>query len=116
MKGSTMKKIYIAGPYTGDEEANTERMIVVYRNLIKMGFAPFCPLLSHYAAGERWGDNYSKETHVFYRDWMRLDIAWLLQCDALFFMGSSPGADMERMVAEAMGIPVYESYDEIEDL
>lgn len=98
-----MISIYIAGPYTGDEERNTRRMIEVYQALIKKGYAPFCPLLSHYAA----------ETSISYKEWMRQDTYWLLKCDAMFFMGSSPGADAERLVAEAKGIPIYEDLQDL---
>lgn len=98
-----MKSIYLAGPYTGNEEENTEKMVAIYRQLIKKGYFPFCPLLSHYAS----------DGSISYTEWLRQDVHWMLKCDALLFLGSSKGADIERLVAEARGIPVYESIEEL---
>ena len=101
-----MKKIYIASPYTkGDTALNVKAQIDVADKLIDLGFAPFCPLYSHFQ-------------HMIhprpYEDWIRLDNEWVLACDAVLRLpGESRGADGEVNLAKANSIPVVYN---IEDL
>lgn len=101
-----MKKIYIASPYTiGDTALNVKAQMDAADELITLGFAPFCPLYSHF----------QHMAHPRpYEDWIRLDREWVLSCDALLRLpGRSVGADGEYNFAMDNGIPVFEN---IEDL
>lgn len=95
-----MKKIYIASPYTiGDTAINVKAQIDAADKLIDLGFAPFCPLYSHF----------QHMAHPRpYEDWIMLDNAWLLVCDAVLRLpGESKGADAECILAKKNGIPVF---------
>jgi len=101
-----MKKIYIASPYTkGDTALNVKAQIDVADELIDLGFAPFCPLYSHFQ-------------HMMhprpYEDWIWLDNVWVLACDAVLRLpGESRGADGEVALAKANGIPVAYSIADV---
>jgi len=106
-------KIYIAGPYTGDELENTTKMIRIFNALLLKGHVPFCPLLSHYANEEAKrnpaiGDIPSEI-------WMKYDLQMLITCgfDALYFMGVSPGANAELAVAESLGMKIYRRLEDL---
>jgi len=106
-------KIYIAGPYTGDELENTTKMIRIFNALLLKGHVPFCPLLSHYANEEAKRNpaigDIPRET------WMKYDLQMLITCgfDALYFMGESMGANTELAVAASIGLPIYRSLTDL---
>lgn len=93
-------KIYIASPYTkGDVAINVKTSIDMYNILLKKGFAPFCPLYSHFQ-------------HMFHpqswETWMELDLEWVAVCDCLLRLpGESKGADIEIEFAKKNNIPVF---------
>lgn len=95
-----MKKIYIAGPYTGGDVAQNVRNAIEAANvLIENGFAPYVPHLSHFQHML-----YPQE----YEKWMEIDLVWVDTCDALVRLpGLSPGADREVEFATKIGIGVY---------
>lgn len=101
-----MKKIYIASPYTvGDTAMNVRAQIDAADELISLGFAPFCPLYSHFQ-------------HMIhprsYDDWIKLDNVWVLACDGLLRLdGESSGADDEVELAVENGKPVFYSIEQI---
>lgn len=92
-------RVYVAGPYSGGDVAqNVARAMDIADDLLRGGFAPFCPHLSHFLHLHHPHD---------YETWMALDMAWLAACDVLVRIpGESPGADREVAEAEAIGIPV----------
>ena len=102
-----MIKVYIASPYTiGDTAINVKRQLDCADELIKLGFAPFAPLYSHF----------QHMAHPQpYEAWVKLDIEWLLACDCLLRLpGKSTGADGEVNYARDSNIPVFYSIDELE--
>ena len=100
-----MIKIYVAGPYSkGSVVDNVDIAIQYTSELVDMGYAPFCPHLSHFV------DVYSKKT---WSDWMKIDLEFLSRCDVLIRIpGESPGADIEVATAIQSGIPVLNSLEE----
>lgn len=44
---------------------------------------------------------------------MRVCGEWVARCDALFFIAPSAGANWERQIAEQLGKPVYDSFDQV---
>ncbi len=97
--------IYIAGPYTGDEEANVAQAIDAAEAIWLAGFVPLVPHLSHYC--------HARRPHS-YRIWLERGKAMLRECVAVFRMpGTSPGADEETALAEDLGIPVFHSMEEL---
>ena len=112
-------KIYVAGPYTPRHcsvhdaariaHHNTRQAIKAGIVLIRMGHHPYVPHLTHYV-------------HLECREpipepaWYEQDMVCLAECEALFLLGKSPGADSEVKVAGRMGIPIYHSIGEVPDV
>lgn len=91
--------VYVAGPLSGDMQANAARAIDVGERLLAAGLVPFIPHLT--IAWE------ARHPH-HYEQWMAWDFEWLRRCDALYRMpGKSPGADREVDMARQLGIPVF---------
>lgn len=98
-----MKKIYIAGPYSGklvgEIERNVTNAIEVSSIIIDLGGAPFCPHLSHFIE-----QDYPKP----YLKWLEIDNEFVKVCDAIMRIpGVSSGSDKEVALAESLGIPVF---------
>ena len=106
-------RIFVAGPLTHmDPEKrgdNVEHALDTGHALLLGGHQPFVPHLSQYWDDHLWcgGDN------LPYERWMEWTLSWLRVCDALYFIGSSPGADRELALAEELGLPIYRSLDEV---
>lgn len=105
-------RVYIASAYTnGDSAVNVRFQMDMADKLIELGFIPFTPLYFHFQ-------------HIFhprhYTDWLKLDFAWLRQCDCVLrFIDvygtiiESSGADKEVEEAKRIGIPIFYSIDEL---
>jgi len=93
-------KIYIASQYSiGDHALNTRSSLLVADELLKLGFVPFAPLLSHF-----WHFLSPKNWDT----WLEYDIQWMLVCDCVLRVpGASKGADREVDIALTEGIPVF---------
>lgn len=110
MKGLT---IYCAGPYSAPTEHgrldNTKRAMDVALELMKKGHYPYIPHLSHFL------DVYAQEKQIQlpWEYWLNFDKVWLEKCDALYFIGSSPGADKEIGWAKEMGLKIFYSMEEV---
>ena len=101
-----MLRVYIAGPYThGDVAENVREAIVKAHDLLDLGYAPFCPHLSHFLHLHR---------PRRYMEWMILDLQWLRVSDVILRLpGDSPGADTEEELARQEGIPVVYTVAEL---
>lgn len=103
---NSMKRVYIASPYTrGDVAVNVRAQMEAADTLMDMGYCPIVPLYSHFQ-------------HMFrprpYEDWIKIDLAKLEMCDALLRLpGESPGADREVAHAIGLGIAVVYSFGEL---
>lgn len=100
--------VYVAGPYSiGDHAANVDRAMQAGNELLRRGYVPFVPHLSHF-----WDAAYPKPLE----DWMRIDLAILSRCDAVLRLpGESVGADREVAFANSCHIPVYHNIEDIGD-
>ena len=96
-------RVYVAGPITkGNQAVNVQKGVRVADELLLAGHEPFCPHLSHF-----WEYLTGARKHEL---WMRLDLAWLEQCEALIRLpGESMGADAEVKHAKKHDIPVFDS-------
>ena len=108
-----MKRIYVAGPYTASDARKTRRnvdeAVRIGCALIRKGWAPFVPHLSHFIWMHPDGD-------FPYETWTKMDMEWLKACHALYYVAPSPGAGRELMAALKLGHPVYRSLEEVPDL
>lgn len=99
-------KVYIAAPYTkGDVAMNVRSVIEAADELVRLGFAPYLPHLTHF-----W---HLVSPHPI-EFWYANDNEWLPMCDALLRLpGESHGADDEITLAQKLGIPVFYSIDNL---
>ena len=118
-------RIYIAGPYCPQNcslhnaarvaQHNTDKAIEIANALIEKGHYVFVPHLSHYV-------------HIHYsckRDyaewWYKEDLTFLKYwAEALFYISSSKGADMElgvaqELVAQKLGLKIFYNLTEVPD-
>ena len=108
-------RIFVCGPYTGPsaEQAhlNVCRAMTIATELMHRGHEPFLPHLSHYLHLHQ----VDREASLRYDRWMRWTLTWLDQCDALYFMGRSPGADAELARARELKMTIYRNLGEVPD-
>lgn len=101
-------KVYVAGPYTkGDVALNVRAAIEAADRLLKAGFCPYLPHLTHFwhlvCPGE-------------YEQWMNLDFQWVPTCKYLVRLpGESSGADREVKLALSFGVKVFYGVDALLD-
>lgn len=99
-------RIYIAGPISADTHDkmawNVFKAIYIAKDIIKKGHFPFIPHLFWFLGLDR-----------SWQWWIDFDDVWLRQCDALFYMGPSPGADIELARAKERGLKIIYSLDEL---
>jgi hypothetical protein len=92
-------RFYVAGPMTGYENLNHEAFHAEEARLRALGHVVISPARLNEVLGTR-----------SYSDCMRLDVAIVLQVDAVSFLRGwrkSPGAQTEHAVAKAIGLDVY---------
>lgn len=99
-----IRTVYLAGPYSGDEEHNTKVAIALADMASNYGFIPFIPHLFHF-----WNEQHPHD----YEFWMRMDEMWISKCDALLYYEMSPGADRDVAVASRLGKPIFNSLAEL---
>jgi hypothetical protein len=113
---TTPLKIYIAGPYTAATEAervkNVNAAIDASFVLYSQGHYPYIPHLTHFI------DQRAKEVGftLEWEDYIRWDLTWLEFCDALLYLGSSRGADLELKAAQKAGKLIFYSLSEVPSL
>lgn len=101
-----MTRVYIAGPISkGDLRSNLDQAKEADRRLRQAGYAPLCPHLHCYLAG----DSPTVQPHgIRHADWLDADLPWVMVADAVIRLpGESQGADLEVALAKELGIPVY---------
>lgn len=110
--------IYVSGPYSAPEELdgkakrsrikdNIEAADSYARQLARKGHFPFVP----HTMMRGWEDakGFPREPA------MQICHQWVKKCDALFYIGSSPGAESERQQAVRHGLRIYRSVDDVPD-
>lgn len=100
-------RIYIAGPYSADSaneiQNNVTKAIDAGLKLWKKGHSPYIPHLTHYV------DNRAKETSMSmsWEEYIEWDKTWLSCCDALLFLGTSKGANIELELAKKLDKRIF---------
>ncbi len=110
IKKSPGLRIFIAGPY-GDNKSkaeidkNVEEARRIGKEIALKGHFPFIPhtMLHGWEMDARFNVEHFKN----------IDFKWLEFCDALFFIGESPGANVEKERATKKGLQIFESLDKI---
>ena len=104
--------VYIAGPLSvGSVAHNVGYACGVGWQLMKLGYIPFVPHLTHFWELFATDAGFSPRS----RDqWLSYDEHWLSKCDVLLRLpGKSPGADREALFAIDHYIPVVKSVQEL---
>jgi hypothetical protein len=108
-----MTLVYIAHPYSAPGKKarlkNVEKTMDAAIQLYYHGFAFICPNLMHYL--DERATRIGKPLN--WLDFMVLDLCQLARCDALLFLGSSPGTETELKFARQRNIPVFYSIEEL---
>jgi hypothetical protein len=107
-------KIYVAGPYTSESskirEINVQKAVEIGCALMKKGHSPFVPHLYHSFTQHPDGKCFNWDR------WMDVGRVFLETCDALYFIGTSKGADIELKTAKRMGKKIYYDIIDVDDL
>jgi hypothetical protein len=106
-------KVYIAGPLTAptafEKMKNTYFAVTAGLEVWKRGHDPYIPHLTTFVEpATKAGLGPQTWEH-----WLQWDLPWLRVCDAVLFLGPSPGADREVREARKLGLPVF---TDVEDL
>jgi hypothetical protein len=107
--------IYVSGPYSAQNvegeakknkiEQNIQEANKIAIEIANKGHFPFVP----HTMMRNWED----EHHVDRSRALNICKKWVEKCDALYFIGTSPGAEEERKVAVTLNMPVYRNLDDI---
>jgi len=99
-------RIYISGPITGKHDLNRSAFLSAWAALEAAGYKAINPLWNGLPVSADWCEH------------MRADIKLLMDCNAIVMLPeweASRGAEIERQVAQAVGIRVFESVGEAVD-
>lgn len=103
--------VYIAAPYSAPSalgvDDNLQAAITAGLYVALRGHTPLVPHLSHYIDQKAQ----ALGMPIGYEEWMRHCLALLDRCDALLYLGPSPGADRELARAEERGLLIFPSLD-----
>ena len=106
-------RIYIAGPYSGNTreaiQQNVNRAIDAGMAILKKGHHPYVPHLTD-LVDQRAREN---GTPMSWEEFMQWDTPWLEASDALLYLASSRGANIELEEATRMGKTIFRSLEEI---
>jgi len=106
-------KIYVAGPYTADSDSkiqkNVNNAIDAAITVYEKGHFPYIPHLTH------WIELRSQETNrgLQWEDYLEMDRIWVENCDALFLLNESKGANLELDYAKKLNKLIFYTLDEI---
>lgn len=118
-KGTGIKRVYVAGLYSRNPDGTEAGIVQALANMRRgqmaallvwrAGFAPFCPWLDYQYS---LLDDQPITKEMYQANSMR----WLEVSDAVLVIsgeGIGSGVDAEIARAEALGIPVYRSLEEL---
>ena len=107
--------VYVSGPYSAPtREARLDNVLEAVEvgiEIRKKGHFPVIPHLYDLFDGiaKEMGYNFDWQSYI------DMDLAFLEKCDALYFIGSSKGADIEQEHAKELGLQIFYSLDDVPD-
>jgi hypothetical protein len=114
----TGNRIFVSGPYSNHHQ-NTEGVIEVNVNTARQIGADLMQKGWHVIVPHTMGFGFDDPRYVTdpvsYDQFLDWCFAEIRQCDAMFFFGSSHGADMERKLAEGLGLTIYTDMEDVPD-
>lgn len=107
-------RIYVAAPYSAptsaQREVNAQRAIDAAIALMDKGHVPFVPHLSHFIEARMFEKQGVGRPWEF---WMAQADELLQMCDALLYLDSSPGADIELARAKDLCLEIYYAVEDV---
>ena len=104
--------IAVAGPYSAatheQRQRNLDLLNEAAATIFKLGHIPFIGVNAALPIVE-----YLDTESDRYEAMMTISLALIDKCDAILMIGSSPGANRERDLVKAKGLPVYENVEDI---
>ena len=104
--------IAVAGPYSADtpeqRRRNLDAMNEAAAGVMRRGHIPVIGVNAALPVVERLGEEVDR-----YEAIMAISLALVDKCDAILMIGESAGANRERDLVAAKGLPVYLGLDEI---
>jgi hypothetical protein len=110
------KIIYVSGPYSAlTREARWKNVLEAVKVGIEIRAKGHYPIIPHLyddfdEVAKLMGYNFD------WQSYMDMDLAILERCDALYFIGESKGANLEKEKALDWGLPACYSVEEVPDL
>ena len=112
-------RVFVSGPLTDNGKAsvpemaaNMDKAVHAGIECIQKGHYPFIPHLSLYTNAVAK----QQDIEIPWDRWMEIDNAFLCCCDALLFIGSSKGSEIELSVARDRKMPIYYSAVELPEV
>lgn len=112
-----MKRVYVAGSYNGPDVISVlNNMRIGMRaslNVLKAGFAPFCPWFDYHFQLVLYPGEY-----LDIKDYHNYSMAWLRVSDAVYvcnYREGSVGTEAEIEEAKKLNIPVYFALEDLID-
>jgi hypothetical protein len=106
--------IGVAGPYSAPTEEQRQHNLDVMNHaaarLLEMGHTPLIGVNAALPVVDKT-DQVSRYDAI-----MKISLAVIDQCEGLLLLAESPGANKERDLVLAKGLPVFSSLEEIKDL
>ena len=104
--------IAVAGPYSAETQEQRQRNLDALNEaaaaVLKLGHVPLVGVNAALPVVECLDTDSDR-----YEAMMTISLALVDKCDAILMIGSSPGANRERDLVKAKGLPVYENVDAI---
>lgn len=103
--------IAVAGPYSAptpeQRQENLDRMNTAAARLLEMGHIPFIGINVALPVVEK------SKVEDYYKALMEMSLALINTCEGLLLLAESPGANKERDLILAKGLPVYYRLEEV---
>ena len=103
--------IAIAGPYSAQTEEqrkiNLDKLNLIAAEIYKKGHIPLIGVNAALFVVEKL------EEVNRYEAMMNISLTLVEKCDALFFTGESPGANLEKVLMETKGKKIYYNLNDI---
>jgi len=104
--------IAVAGPYSAgsseEQQRNLETLNRAAAEVLQLGHVPIIGVNAALPVVDFLGDNEDR-----YEAIMKISLAVVDKCDAILMIAESAGANRERELIRAKGLPVYNSIAEI---
>jgi hypothetical protein len=108
--------IYVSGPMSApsgrEVKDNVDRATAAGIDIMQKGHGALIPHLYYYLHRQAL----QEDIEYTWQQCMNIDLNILSRCDAMLYLGPSPGADIELEYAKRCGIKIFMSLSEIHNI